>query len=137
MVIVPAKKKPRGRPFPKGQSGNPGGKLKDPEKCKAKIDLRHAARGYTEEALDKLIELMRGVVTMGEEKIPVPAQTQGWAAAEILDRGWGKSPQALEVYDVGAINEAVQRESAVELLESSLVQLEGRLLEEAGPQLIN
>jgi hypothetical protein len=131
------RKRGRGRPFPKGQSGNPGGKLKDPNQRKIRMDIRESARSYTEESLAKLVMLMRGVIIVGRKRIEVPAQTQGWAAAEILDRGWGKSPMALEVYDVGAMNEALQRESAVESLESSLVQLEGRLTEEAGPKLIN
>ena len=91
-----SKRRPRGRPFRPGQSGNPGGKVKK-EVAVAIMDMRQMARSYTAEAVQKLVELMRGEVKVGDRVHPVPVQTQGWAAAELIDRGWGRAPQGLEV----------------------------------------
>ena len=91
-----SKKRPRGRPFKPGRSGNPGGKVKK-EVAVAIMDMRQMARSYTGEALDKLVQLMRGEVKVGDKVHSVPVQTQGWAAAELIDRGWGRAPQGLEV----------------------------------------
>jgi hypothetical protein len=61
-------------PFKPRQSGNPGGR------SKAQIDVRNAARAYTQEAIDTLILVMRN----GK-----PGET-AMAANSLLDRGWGK-----------------------------------------------
>ena len=88
-----SKKRPRGRPFKPGQSGNPGGKVKK-EVAVAIMDMRQMASSYTAEALDKLVQLMRGEVKVGDKVHPVPVHTQGWAAAELIDReGWGPAPR--------------------------------------------
>jgi hypothetical protein len=65
------------------------------------------ARTHTSQALDKLVDLMNGkpgrVKTLnrdGEEveiDIPVPPAVQLRAAEVILERGWGKTPQAMLV----------------------------------------
>ena len=55
--------RPRGRPFAKGQSGNPGGrpiKPKTIEQRKLETDVRMFARDWGFEAIDKLVALMRG-----------------------------------------------------------------------------
>ena len=69
--------------------------------------LSSLARAHTVEALEKIILLMRGeagekvVVDKDGRRqtipIEVPANVQLSAAATLLDRGWGKSPQALLV----------------------------------------
>ncbi|MDC3402212.1 DUF5681 domain-containing protein [Alphaproteobacteria bacterium] len=64
----------RGR-FPKGQSGNPGGRPKDEH------NVAELARSYTVEAMETLVELMRN----GRDE-----RVRGTAAQALLDRGWGK-----------------------------------------------
>ena len=55
--------RPRGRPFAKGQSGNPGGRPIKPrtiEQRKLETDVRMFARERGAEAIDKLVALIRG-----------------------------------------------------------------------------
>ncbi|MFD1945059.1 DUF5681 domain-containing protein [Paradevosia shaoguanensis] len=59
------------KPFPKGVSGNPGGRPKG---------IAAKAREHTDAALDVLVE------GMADED----ARVRVAAAKEILDRGWGK-----------------------------------------------
>ena len=83
-----AKKKgkgPRGRPFPKGVSGNPGGRPK------GLSEFRLAAREYSDEALRKLVTLMRA------RKRNPAASASVRAVRELLDRAWGKPVQELAV----------------------------------------
>ena len=83
------KKKPRGRPFKPGQSGNPGGRPK------GLTEFRIAARAHSDEALRRLVGLMRG-------RNPDPlASARLRAIREILDRAWGKPSQ--ELYVQGAM----------------------------------
>lgn len=67
-------------PFVKGQSGNPGGRPREDAEVKA------LARAAGPEAIDKLLELMRG-----DDR-----RTALAAAQALLDRGYGKPSQALE-----------------------------------------
>jgi hypothetical protein len=67
--------------FEKGKSGNPKGR---PKSDKTIIEL---ARTMTEDALNTLYSVM-----MESDK----DQARVAAASAILDRGWGKPPQALE-----------------------------------------
>jgi Family of unknown function (DUF5681) len=72
---------PKGRWKP-GQSGNPSGR---PKVIQVVRDL---AREHTPEAIDTLAEIMT------DEKAPHAQRIA--AAAEILDRGWGKPMQTVE-----------------------------------------
>ena len=65
--------------FQKGQSGNPGGRPKEDAEVKA------LARASGPEAIDKLIELMRG-----DDR-----RTALAAAQALLDRGFGKPAQTV------------------------------------------
>lgn len=67
--------------FQKGQSGNPGGRPKEDAEVKA------LARAAGPEAIEKLVELMRC-----DEK-----RTSLAAAQALLDRGFGKPSQAVEL----------------------------------------
>ena len=73
------KRKVRGRPFPKGVSGNPGGR---PKRVHELVAL---ARGFSEEGLLKLAEMMRSK--------DVPPNTVLAAINSLLDRGMGKPTQ--------------------------------------------
>jgi hypothetical protein len=73
-----AEKKVIGRPFQKGVSGNPSGRSEDTH------TISQLAKAYTEEAIEKLAEIMRTGKT---------EQTQVRAAEALLDRGWGKAAQ--------------------------------------------
>jgi hypothetical protein len=68
------------RNFPKEVSGNPSGKPK------IYNDMVKLARSYSNEALDKLVEIMRN------KRSPKLALK---AAELLLDRAWGKVPQAI------------------------------------------
>ena len=96
--------RPRGRPFAKGQSGNPGGRPIKPltiEVRKLEQDVRMLARDRGAEAIDKLVALMRGVVRVEIDRKPVemlvPPMTQLAAANAMLDRGYGRPAQAVEM----------------------------------------
>jgi len=87
------KGRPRGRPFAKGQSGNPGTRPIRPktiELRKLEHDVRLSARDWGFEAIEKLVVLMRGVITVEIDKkrveIFVPPMTQLAAANALLDR---------------------------------------------------
>lgn len=73
----------RGRPFQPGRSGNPRGRpARD-------FDLAEVARCHTQEAIGTLLQVMR------DAKSPAAARIA--AASVLLDRGWGKAPQALNM----------------------------------------
>jgi hypothetical protein len=71
---------PNGRPWQKGQSGNPGGRPK------IAANIREEARKHTKEALNRLVHWMRSD----------DPQASIRAANAILDRGCGKPAQAVE-----------------------------------------
>ena len=71
-----------GRPWKKGQSGNPGGYPK------ALTGLRDLARTHTEMALKRLAE----IADTGESE-----QARVAACQALLDRGWGKPQQQVDL----------------------------------------
>ena len=76
--------KPRGKPFPKGVTGNPGGR---PVKTIEELDLIAACKGKTQDALDVILSIMRE--GQGEK-------TRLSAAIAIIERGYGKPTQAID-----------------------------------------
>lgn len=83
----PERKRGPGRPFKKGQSPNPGGR---PKAVKEVIEL---AREHTTHAVRRLAELLDDP----DGRVVVAA------AKELLDRGYGKAPQAITGLDGGPI----------------------------------
>jgi hypothetical protein len=83
-------KKQRGKPFPKGVSGNPGGRQKLPEDVK---HVRELARQYTNSAVETLARVM----ATGSPNAQVSA------ANALIDRGWGKAEQPITGSEGGAL----------------------------------
>jgi hypothetical protein len=132
-----------GRPFKPGASGNPAGRPPRPIEQRAiEADVRKVARQYGTEAVDKLVELMRGtaVVHVGDPEnpklvvVPVGAATQLAAAASILDRGYGRPGQAVGVTDADRGPVQTTEVDALEIINSRLASMRERLLEHGGPQ---
>jgi hypothetical protein len=82
--------------FPKGFSGNPGGRPRDEQK------VAELARSYTKEAIETLVELMR----RGNDE-----RVRGTAAQALLDRGWGK-PKVEVVSDEAGYVQALRAVAA-------------------------
>jgi hypothetical protein len=76
------KLKPRGRPFPKGTSGNPRGRPKEHE------DIKALAREHSPAAIDRLVYWMM-------QSVDARASVQ--AAGMLLDRGFGKPGQDIRL----------------------------------------
>jgi len=94
----PAKKRRgAGKPFQKGQSGNPGGRPKEIR------EIKELARQHTTAAISTLVRSLRA-----------KSETARVVAANsILDRGYGKAAQHIEL-DAGdelirRLNEAMKR----------------------------
>src|SRR5262249_24705472 len=78
-ITAKPKRKPRGKSFPKGVSGNPGGR---PKRVR---ELMEIARAFSAEGIEELAAIMR------DKELP-PAMRMA-AIDRILDRGMGKPVQ--------------------------------------------
>jgi hypothetical protein len=101
--VAPKRKgKVWGRPFKKGQSGNPGGK------SKAKESLADIARNATPEALKIMITIMRS------EKASFAVRA--YCADKIIDRAYGKPAQQNNVM-IGTAQRSIRELSDAELMQ--------------------
>ena len=98
------KSRPANGQFPKGQSGNPGGRPKDEAR------VAELARSYTAEAIDTLVELMR----YGKDD-----RVRGTAAQALLDRGWGKPEVEVVSEAGGSYLEALQDANVTKSVKSA------------------
>ena len=96
-------------PFEPGKSGNPGGRLR---KDKAQLLVEVLAREHTEAALATLVQIMQDTEEKGAARVS--------AAIAVLDRGWGKPKQDVNLsgqvdvtrLDDGELAEAFRAELA-------------------------
>jgi len=70
-----------GKPFQKGQSGNPGGRPK------AVAKVQELARAHTSDAVQTLVSIMTNTKAAPAARVS--------AAKALLDRGYGKPPQQI------------------------------------------
>ena len=78
------KLKPRGRPFPKGNSANPGGR---PRRTPEETNLIEACKAKTPEALAVIEDIMHNG---SSERVRLQA------AEFIIERAWGRAPMQIE-----------------------------------------
>lgn len=103
-------KRGAGKPFAKGQSGNPGGRPKLP------AELRERAQAVTADMLDVLIALARDPVQSGAVRVS--------AANSVLDRGHGRP---VATVTVGA------KHSLADYSTAELLALAAAHMDERGP----
>lgn len=118
--IAPQKRpRPSGlRPFQPGQSGNPGGMPKGVG------ELRRAAREHSADAIETLVKAMN-------------SPSAGWsaritAAMALLDRGYGKPTQPLDIADGRPLSSVATEDlvAAVAALAASMPKtIEGEVAE--------
>lgn len=93
---------PRGKPFQPGKTGNPGGR---PKKTEEERTLEALCKEKTPQALDTILYIMG----QGEQE-----RARLAAAQYIIDRGWGKAKESVELSGNIALSIADQIKQAHE-----------------------
>ena len=112
--------KPRGKPFPKGCSGNPGGKPKNPKAIRDRqvmADVKELSRLEGPEAVRQLAAIMK------DERAPHAARVS--AANSLLDRGYGRPPQSVDV--TANVSAVLPQERARDIIARRLASIAERL----------
>ena len=114
--------KPRGRPFVRGRSGNPGGRPADPTKSRGRperydADVRKLAREHGPDAIKKLKDIM--------DNASAPFSAQIMAANSLLDRGFGR-PAAM-VGIAASLDVPATKVNPLELIKARLAAIHERL----------
>ena len=86
-----SKKQPRGKPFAKGQTGNPGGR---PKRTQEEQDLIEACKSKTPAALGVIENLM---YEASSDNVKLTA------ALAIIERAWGKPVQPTDNQHSGSL----------------------------------
>jgi hypothetical protein len=97
-----SKKMPRGKPFQPGQTGNKGGR---PKKTDEERTLEAMCKDKTPEALSTILEIMG----RGQQE-----RARLAAAQYVIDRGWGKAKESVELSGTVALSIAEQIKQAHE-----------------------
>ena len=87
---------PRGKPFQPGKTGNPGGR---PKKTEEERTLEAMCKDKTPQALSTILHIMEE----GEQE-----RSRLSAAQYIIDRGWGKAKESVELSGTVALSIADQ-----------------------------
>jgi hypothetical protein len=102
--------------------------------------VRRLARCHGTDAIDKLVEPMRGTIAVTIDGrdivVPVAPATQMAAAVALLDRGYGRPGHAVELTGEQAGPVQVLEADPLETIESRLAMIRERLREEGHPLLI-
>lgn len=115
----------RARGFKKGTSGNPAGRPPINREVEA------LAKSYTVEAIEQLVGIGR------DEKVNGSARVNAWNS--ILDRGWGRAKQSVDVkvdHTASGLNsmieaahermrvQAIEQQQAVNIIEGEIITVE-------------
>jgi hypothetical protein len=121
------KKRPRGKPFPKGVSANPGGRFRrTPEERALDFDMRMACRAQGPASIATLIAI--------RDNATATYSTRVLAACALLDRGWGRPAQTIDA----TINAHIIRQeiSPRDEIDGRLASLAARMREDQAPKQI-
>ena len=112
--------KPRGKPFPKGCSGNPGGKPKNPKAILDRqviADVKELSRLEGPEAVRQLAAIMK------DERAPHAARVS--AANSLLDRGYGRPTQGVDL--TANVSAVLPQERARDIIARRLASIAERI----------
>jgi hypothetical protein len=84
-VAANSKKQPRGKPFAKGESGNPSGR---PKKTEDEFELEKACEAKAPEALETILDLMQNA---RQDSVRLAA------ASYVIERRYGKAVERKEI----------------------------------------